>query len=100
MGVLAKKKKGKQASSKKTVTNKKSRTFKKTFEQEFQTMFKHVKNLKQEEIKEALLINAFKLNLVRAQIDALITLLKDKEILTYEEFWNKTKQFLEESIIE
>lgn len=61
---------------------------------------KHLRSLKQEELKELSLINGFKLTIARAQIDALVQLLKKKKLLTYEEFWKATKQFLEESIIE
>lgn len=92
---LSKKSKNKKTSNKKTDKKKFS------VEQELTRFFKkRLNSLKQEELKELMLINSFKLTIVRSQIDALLHILKKKKIVTYEEFWKTTKQFLEESMIE
>lgn len=53
---------------------------------------KNIKILSNEDLKDLLLINSYKLALSRAQIEALCEILIKKKIMTYEEFWKLTNE--------
>ncbi len=53
---------------------------------------KQLSDLSDQELKELLLINMYKLALVRAQLEALTSILIQKKLATFEEIWKKTNE--------
>ena len=60
---------------------------------------KEIKALSTQELKELLMINTYKLAVVRAQLDAIMQVLIKNKLATYEEIWKKTDESLKESAI-
>jgi len=60
---------------------------------------KKIEKMTLKELRELVLINTYKISIMRAQIEALLELLREKKIMNYETFWKKTKKFIEESLI-
>ena len=59
---------------------------------------KQIKDLSDQELKELLLINMYKLALVRAQLEALTSVLIKHKITTFEEVWKLTNDNFKDSI--
>ena len=72
---------------------------KKTKEKVHANLEKHITDLSKQELKELLLINTYKLALVRSQVEAISEILIKKKLATYEEIWNKTNESFKESTI-
>ena len=58
-----------------------------------------IKDMGKQELKELLLINTYKLALVRAQLDAVTTLLIKNNLTTYEDIWKKTNEIFQDSTV-
>ncbi|MFH1589128.1 MAG: hypothetical protein ABIB43_01010 [archaeon] len=58
---------------------------------------KQITELSKQELKELLLINAYKLALVRSQLEVVTDILIKKKLATYEEIWQKTNNNFKES---
>ncbi|MFC2134641.1 hypothetical protein ACFLTH_08505 [Bacteroidota bacterium] len=58
---------------------------------------KQITELSKQELKELLLINTYKLALVRGQLEAISDILIKKKLTTYEEIWKKTNENFKES---
>jgi hypothetical protein len=58
---------------------------------------KEINDLSKQELKELVLINTYKLAMVRSQLEALTEVLIKKKLATYEEIWNKTNLNMKES---
>jgi hypothetical protein len=72
-----------------------SRT-KEDFDKNFE---KHIGDMSNQELKELLMINTYKLALARSQLEAIADILIKKKLATYEEIWNKTNENFKESSI-
>lgn len=66
---------------------------KKEVEENFE---KQITELSKQELKELLLINTYKLALVRGQLEAITDILIKKKLTTYEEIWTKINRNLKE----
>lgn len=55
---------------------------------------KRIQKLSNEELKDMLLINTYKLAMTRAQLEAVIEILIKEKIMTYEEIWKRTNEIL------
>lgn len=64
---------------------------------DFKKFEKEIKDLSKQELKELVLINTYKLAMVRSQLEALTEVLIKKKLATYEEIWNKTNLNMKES---
>jgi hypothetical protein len=53
---------------------------------------KNIKALSNEDLKDLLLINSYKLALTKSQLEALCEILISKKVMTYEEFWKLTNE--------
>ncbi len=60
---------------------------------------KKIEKMSLKELRDLALINTYKIAMMRAQIEALTDILKEKKLLNYESFWKKTKKYLEESLM-
>ncbi len=58
--------------------------------QQMEELEKHISDLSKQEMKELLLVNTYKLNLVRSQMEAVCDVLIDNDLTSYEEIWEKT----------
>ncbi|RME53896.1 hypothetical protein D6783_00490 [Candidatus Woesearchaeota archaeon] len=58
---------------------------------------KEFKKLSQQEIKELLLVNTYKMAMLKAQVEAITQILIKKKITTYEEVWNLTNDIFKDS---
>ena len=67
----------------------KSAKKKKDLEQELK---EKIEKLTVKELRDLVLVNTYKLAMTRAQIEALLEILKEKKLLNYESFWKKTKK--------
>jgi len=56
-----------------------------------------ISDLSRQEIKELLLVNAYKLALVRSQLEALTDVLVKNRLITRDEVWRKTKENFDDS---
>ncbi|NQU98054.1 hypothetical protein HQ533_01180 [Candidatus Woesearchaeota archaeon] len=72
---------------------------KKTREEVEKNFEKQITDLSKQELRELLLINTYKLALVRSQLEALSDVLIKKKLTTYEEIWKKTNESFKESTI-
>ncbi len=59
---------------------------------------KQMNDLSDQELKELLLINMYKLALVRAQLEALTSVLIKNNLTTFEEVWKQTNENFKDSI--
>ena len=59
---------------------------------------KQLSKLSDQELKELLLINMYKLALVRAQLEAITSILIENKIATFEEVWKKTNENFKDTI--
>ncbi len=60
---------------------------------------KRIIDLSVQELRELLLINTYKLAVVRSQLEAVTSILIKKNITTYEEIWKKTNDTLKKTNI-
>jgi hypothetical protein len=51
-----------------------------------------IKKLSNEDLKDLLLVNTYKLAMTRAQLEALVELLLKKKLINYEEYWKITNE--------
>jgi len=58
----------------------------------FSDMQKNVKNLSEHEVKELLLINMYKMALMRAQLEALTNIIIKNKLASFEEIWKDTNE--------
>ena len=58
----------------------------------FSDMQKNVKNLSEHEVKELLLINMYKMALMRAQLEALTNIIIKNKLANFEEIWKDTNE--------
>jgi polyhydroxyalkanoate synthesis regulator phasin len=58
---------------------------------------KQIQKLSNEELKDLLLINTYKLTMTRAQLEAVIEILIKNKILTYEEVWKRTNEIFKDN---
>ena len=65
---------------------------KKAKEEVEKNLDKQVSELSKQELKELLLINTYKLALVRSQLEAISDILIREKLATYEEIWTKTNE--------
>ncbi|MBC8500632.1 MAG: hypothetical protein ISS25_00840 [Nanoarchaeota archaeon] len=72
---------------------------KETKEEVQKNLEKQITELSKQELKELLLINTYKLALVRSQLEAISDILIKKKLTTYEEVWKKTNENFKESTI-
>jgi hypothetical protein len=59
---------------------------------------KDIKNLSDQEIKELLMINMYKMALIRAQLEALTNVMIKNKMTTFEEVWKETNENFKNSI--
>ncbi|KYK26354.1 hypothetical protein AYK26_05165 [Euryarchaeota archaeon SM23-78] len=59
---------------------------------------KQISELSDQELKELLLINMYKLALVRAQLEALTNILIKAKLTTFEEVWKETNENFKNTI--
>lgn len=57
---------------------------------------KRIQKLSNEELKDILLINTYKLAMTRAQLEAVIEILIKEKIMTYEEIWKRTNEIFKD----
>jgi len=57
---------------------------------------KQISKLSNQELKELLMINNYKLAILRSQVEAISSILIKKKLTTYEEIWNKTNENIDE----
>jgi hypothetical protein len=72
---------------------------KKTKEEVKKKFSKDLNDLSKQELKEIILINTYKLALVRSQLEVVSDILIKKKLATYEEIWAKTNENFRESNI-
>jgi len=60
---------------------------------------KQINDMSKQEIKELLLINTYKLALVRSQLEAVSSILIKKKLASYEDIWKKTQEAFEDSTL-
>ncbi|MAG38597.1 hypothetical protein CMO90_00750 [Candidatus Woesearchaeota archaeon] len=60
---------------------------------------RQITDMSKQELKELLLINTYKLALARSQVEAVVEILINKKLTTYEEVWKRTNQNFKESTI-
>ena len=58
-----------------------------------------ISDMSKQDMKELLLINSYKLALVRSQMEALTEIIIRNKLATYEEIWKKTDESFKESSI-
>jgi hypothetical protein len=58
----------------------------------FLDMQKNIKNLSEHEVKELLLINMYKMALMRAQLEALTNIIIKNRLANFEEIWKDTNE--------
>lgn len=58
---------------------------------------KRIQKLSNEELKDMLLINTYKLAMTRAQLEAVIEILIKKKIMTYEDVWKRTNEIFKDN---
>jgi hypothetical protein len=61
-----------------------------------QKLHKELKGLSDHELRELVLINAYKLAMTRKQLDAVVDILIKHKITTYEEVWKRTNDRFQE----
>ena len=59
---------------------------------------KQLKDLSDQELKELLLINMYKLALIRAQLEALTNILIKNKLATLDEIWKETNENFKNSV--
>lgn len=59
---------------------------------------KNIKNLSEQELKELLMINMYKMALMRAQLEAVTNVLIKNKLATYEEIWKDTNENFKNSV--
>ncbi|MFH1506536.1 MAG: hypothetical protein ABIE94_06140 [archaeon] len=57
---------------------------------------KELKALSKQELRELVMINTYKLAMVRSQVDAIVQVLIKNKLATYEEIWKKTNESFQE----
>ena len=58
-----------------------------------------IKEMSKQELKELVLINTYKLALVRSQIEALTDIICKNKLATREQVWKKTEESFEDATI-
>jgi len=59
---------------------------------------KELGNMSHQELKELLIINMYKMALLRAQLEAITKVLVKNKITTHEEIWKDTNEHFQDSI--
>ena len=59
---------------------------------------REIRNLSDHEIKELLMINMYKMALLRSQLESLTNIMIKKKIATYEDIWKETHEHFKDSI--
>ncbi|MFH0870376.1 MAG: hypothetical protein V1866_04960 [archaeon] len=59
---------------------------------------KNIKNLSEQELKELLMINMYKMALMRAQLEAVTNVIIKNKLATYEEIWKDTNDNFKNSV--
>jgi hypothetical protein len=67
--------------------------------EDFKRFEKELDSLSKQELKELVMINTYKVSLVRCQAEALIDIMIKKKIATYEEIWKLTNENFKNSTI-
>lgn len=57
---------------------------------------KKIQKLSNEELKDILLINTYKLAMTRAQLEAVIEILIREKVMTYEEIWKRANEIFKD----
>lgn len=78
----------------KTSSTKKPKTVKPA---EVKELEQQIQKMSIEELKELLLINAYKLAMTRSELEAITEILIKKKILTYEEVWRRTNEIFKDN---
>lgn len=74
-----------------------SKETKKTVQKEDLMEFeKKIQKLSNEELKDILLINTYKLAMTRAQLEAVIEILIKNKVMTYEDIWKRTNEIFKD----
>ena len=58
---------------------------------------KKLDGLSRHELRELVMVNAYKLALTRNQLDAVVDILIKKKLATYEEVWKRTNERFQEA---
>ena len=64
----------------------------------FDKFEKEIKNLSEQELRELLMINMYKMALLRSQIETLNNILIKNRLTTYEEIWKDTNENFKNTI--
>lgn len=59
---------------------------------------KQLDDLSVQELKELVLVNSYKIALLRSQVEAISEILIKNNMATYEEIWTKTQKEIKESL--
>ncbi len=57
---------------------------------------KRIQKMSNEELKDMLLINTYKLAMTRSQLEAVVEILIKNKIMTYEEIWKRTNEIFKD----
>lgn len=58
---------------------------------------KQINKLSNEELKDLLLVNSYKLALTRAQLEAVIEILIKNKMMTYDDVWKRTNEIFKDT---
>lgn len=64
---------------------------------EFTEFEKRIQKMSNEELKDMLLINTYKLAMTRAQLEAVVEILIKNKILTYDDVWKRTNEIFKDN---
>ena len=59
---------------------------------------KEIRDLSEQELRELLLIQMYKMSLLRSQLEAVTKVLIKNQLTTYEEVWKETNENLKDSV--
>jgi hypothetical protein len=74
------------------MTGKKKGAERQIIKDPFLDVEKNIKNLSEHEMKELLLINMYKMALMRAQLEALTNIIIRNKFATFEDIWKETNE--------
>jgi hypothetical protein len=69
-----------------------------TIKDPFLNIDKNINNLSEHEMKELLLINMYKMALMRAQLEALTNIMIKNKFATFEDIWKETNENFKNTI--
>ena len=58
---------------------------------------KQINSMSKEDVKDLLLINTYKLNITRAQVEALMEIVIKNKLASYEDIWKRTNEIMKNS---